>query len=448
MNSALTTNRPPRRGMSLRAMLTTFTLATLGAALLIGATSLWGQYKGNLTATQTFAAKDVTADILPPPLYLVEMRLVLSQAAEGTMPIGRAYAEFKRLRDEYETRARHWRDHPPFGLEARLLGEQHRAGQAFIDIAQHTLVAIASGDSIAVRDALREADATYLAHRAGVDITVREARNLADASISEYEKVVLTVRWTQGVVLVLTVLGLAGLGWWLRRMVWSAVGGEPADAAAVARAVALGDLSVQVPVQPGDRHSIMAAMREMFEHAATRDALTGVLNRNGFERALDAVFSGQPLTRPAAVVMLDLDRFKPVNDTAGHAAGDAMLVAVTRAIGAHARSSDVIARLGGDEFALLLPNCDQTQALAVAETLRQAIAAITLDWEGTSLKLSASMGVTELSDDHLTAAQWMAQADEYCYEAKRAGRDQVRGTRATGARATRRAATSGAEKAV
>lgn len=413
--------------MSLRATLTTFTVSTLVAALLIGATSLWGQHKGNQMATHTFAAKDVTADVLPPPLYLIEMRLVLSQAAEGTLPLDRAYAELNRLRTEYETRVRHWEAHPPFGLEGKVLGAQHLAAQDFINVARRTLDAVAGGDAHAIHTLLRQADAAYLVHRAGVDITVREASHFVEASVNDYEKTMRTVRWTQGVVLVLTLLGLAGLGWWLRKMVWSAVGGEPAVAAAVARAVAQGDLSVQVPVQPGDRHSIMAAMREMFEHASTRDALTGALNRNGFERALDTVFSGQPLTRPAAVVMIDLDDFKPINDTAGHAAGDAMLSTVARTISSLARSTDVVARIGGDEFAVLLPNCDQAQAFAVAENMRQAIAQIELNWEGAVLRLSASMGVAELTESHESVAQWLAQADDYCYEAKHAGRNRVRG---------------------
>lgn len=443
MDHKSTPNRPPGRGLSLRATLSLFSVAALGAALVIGATSIWGQYKSDVTAIRTFTAKDVTADILPPPLYLIEMRLVLSQAAEGTLPIERAKEELLRLQDEYLSRTRYWgTQSQSTGLEARLLGEQHRAATAFILVAQRTLDAIAQGNMPAVRGALREADQRYLAHRMQVDVNVAEARRFMASSLAEYEKTQRMVRWTQGVVLVLTVIGLAGLGWWLRQMVWSAVGGEPADAAAVARAVAMGNLSVQIPVEPGDQHSIMAAMREMFEHASTKDPLTGALNRNGFEKALDAVFSGQPATRPAAVVMLDLDYFKPINDTLGHAAGDAMLVAVTRAIRGHARSSDVLARLGGDEFALLLPNCDQTQAMAIAESLRQAIGSIALepdDNKTQTARISASIGVAELSTQHQNTAQWVAQADEYCYLAKNEGRNRVCGASATPpARAPRR----------
>ena len=74
-------------GMGLRAMLTAFTMAALAGIAIVGAISLWGAHKADLAAKQTFVAKDVTADILPPPLYLIEMRLVLSQGVEGTLPL-------------------------------------------------------------------------------------------------------------------------------------------------------------------------------------------------------------------------------------------------------------------------------------------------------------------------------------------------------------------------
>jgi diguanylate cyclase len=172
--------------------------------------------------------------------------------------------------------------------------------------------------------------------------------------------------------------------------------------------------------------SEQVAARRALEHAALHDALTGVVNRQGFEQALQAAFDGQPGTRPTTLVMIDLDHFKPINDTAGHAAGDAMLVAVAQAIASRVRVTDTVVRLGGDEFALLLPHCDHARALAVAEKVREAIAELALTWEAHTLRVGASLGVAELAEHHASPAQWMAQADAACYDAKRAGRGTVR----------------------
>jgi diguanylate cyclase (GGDEF)-like protein len=169
----------------------------------------------------------------------------------------------------------------------------------------------------------------------------------------------------------------------------------------------------------------MASMHQMFVHAALRDSLTGVYNRAGFERAVQSAFAARDRKGPASIVMIDLDHFKPVNDTAGHAAGDAVLVEITRAISAQARASDVVARLGGDEFAVLLPSCDQHNANLVAEKVRQAITDRSVPFQGRQLQVGASLGVVELSASHQSVAEWIADADRCCYQAKRAGRGVV-----------------------
>jgi diguanylate cyclase len=90
------------------------------------------------------------------------------------------------------------------------------------------------------------------------------------------------------------------------------------------------------------------------------------------------------------------------------------------------RGTDIVVRLGGDEFALLLPHCPHERALGVAEKVREAIADLALTWEAHTLRVGASLGVAELGEHHESAAQWMAQADAACYEAKRQGRGRVR----------------------
>jgi methyl-accepting chemotaxis protein len=255
-----TTNSP----MGLRAMLTAFTGIALVAALGIGALSYWGSHASGTAATQTFVAKDVVADILPPPLYLIEMRLVLSQASEGTMALDQAQTEFKRLKSEYEARVDYWRTHPPYGLEGKLLGAQHQEGQAFIASAGSVLALLASGgDAAALQVALKATHQTYLAHRAGVDATVKESVAFTEAAIANYDSRIQTTQWAQGLGLALTSTLLIGFGIWIRRSIWAAVGGEPALAASVARAVARGDLTASVPVESGDTRSIMSALKEM-----------------------------------------------------------------------------------------------------------------------------------------------------------------------------------------
>ncbi|MGC4080373.1 MAG: diguanylate cyclase [Rubrivivax sp.] len=165
--------------------------------------------------------------------------------------------------------------------------------------------------------------------------------------------------------------------------------------------------------------------RQRLEYAARHDPLTGLLNRDGFatavQQALNARVGVEGDKRPATVVMIDLDRFKPINDSAGHAAGDAMLQRVAAAIADNVRSSDAAARIGGDEFALLLPHCDAAQGLGVARKVGQAIAAIRLEWEGRTLGVGASLGVAEYGRDGHSFEQWLAAADAACYEAKRGG---------------------------
>jgi methyl-accepting chemotaxis protein len=263
-----------RHGMGLRTMLMAFTLVALSVSAVIGAMSLWGARQAGDAATQTFVAKDVTADILPPPLYLIEMRLVLSQGVEGTLARDKVKSEVRRLESEYQSRVKFWRDNPPYGLEARLLGAQHDAGVAFVAAAGKVVDALeANADAAALQAALNTAHVAYLAHRAGVDATVKDSTAFAEASIAAFESTSKTTTRVQWILLGLGAVGLAGFGARIRRAVWSAVGGEPAFAAAMARSVAQGDLSVHVETAAADRGSIMAAMGQMSE------ALAGIVTQ-------------------------------------------------------------------------------------------------------------------------------------------------------------------------
>ncbi len=166
--------------------------------------------------------------------------------------------------------------------------------------------------------------------------------------------------------------------------------------------------------------------RAQLEWSASHDVLTGLANRTAFEERAHRLFAASPRALPAAIVVIDLDHFKPVNDSCGHAAGDAMLRAVAAAITSRIRASDLAVRLGGDEFALLLEGCTHEVAMRIAENVRAAISAIQLNWERRTLGVGASIGVASLSAATPSTAVWLAEADAACYKAKDEGRGTVR----------------------
>lgn len=167
------------------------------------------------------------------------------------------------------------------------------------------------------------------------------------------------------------------------------------------------------------------AQRQTLAWASSHDALTSLVNRAEFERRLDQHLTDRR-EQPVAALFIDLDRFKAVNDRAGHAAGDAVLVAVARTLEYHVRHGDTVARLGGDEFAALLPGCPREGAVRVAETIRGAIQALEVLWAGEALGVGASIGVVLLDAGLPNVAAVMAAADAACYAVKRSGRNGVR----------------------
>ena len=167
------------------------------------------------------------------------------------------------------------------------------------------------------------------------------------------------------------------------------------------------------------------AEREQLEWSATHDPLTGLANRLAFTDKAEQLVAGLPHTLPTALVFIDLDNFKPVNDTAGHLAGDLMLLTIATAITARMRAGDLVVRLGGDEFALVLERCSHENALRIAEEIREAVSGVALPWEQGMLKVGASLGVASLTAETHSVAEWLAAADAACYAAKGAGRGTV-----------------------
>jgi diguanylate cyclase (GGDEF)-like protein/PAS domain S-box-containing protein len=156
------------------------------------------------------------------------------------------------------------------------------------------------------------------------------------------------------------------------------------------------------------------------EHAATHDPLTGLGNRASLGSAVMAATR----SLPSCLMFIDLDRFKPVNDALGHAAGDAVLIEVANRIRSAIGGSDYIARIGGDEFVVLLSGCAMERARRLAEAVATAVASIQLVLSGEPHQLGASIGLVQLSAGTTPDAA-LARADAACYAAKKAGRGRI-----------------------
>jgi len=159
---------------------------------------------------------------------------------------------------------------------------------------------------------------------------------------------------------------------------------------------------------------------------ASHDELTELPNRREFERKLlVAIAQIDSCTNGHALMFLDLDQFKIVNDTCGHAAGDQLLRQMALMLREQMRAADVLARLGGDEFAALVTNCDIDTAAEVAERLRSAIEQLNFTWDNRSFKLSASIGLAHFLDPNTTMQEALRAADVACYTAKEKGRNRI-----------------------
>ena len=157
---------------------------------------------------------------------------------------------------------------------------------------------------------------------------------------------------------------------------------------------------------------------EELEASVDTDFLLGIPNRRGFERELNrAVAYIKRYQASGALIVLDVDRLKPINDTFGHAAGDQVLKAIVAALLRQVRSSDVVGRLGGDEFALLLWNLSETDARAKAALLEQAVDQLAFVFGGRAAKAGVSAGVAILGP-HAEARRALEEADSAMYVRK------------------------------
>ncbi|WP_420143872.1 sensor domain-containing diguanylate cyclase [Sphingobium sp.] len=158
---------------------------------------------------------------------------------------------------------------------------------------------------------------------------------------------------------------------------------------------------------------------------AERDSLSGSMTRRAFVAEMDKRIALHIRhQRPAALVLLDIDHFKQINDSHGHPVGDRVIEAVARCCATLSRPSDSVGRIGGEEFALLLPETGEADALAAAERFRLAIADLVIPHDP-PLRVTASFGVAAIGGGRMTSKDWLSAADAALYDAKRGGRNRA-----------------------
>jgi diguanylate cyclase (GGDEF)-like protein len=175
------------------------------------------------------------------------------------------------------------------------------------------------------------------------------------------------------------------------------------------------------------QRKLMARERSELTRNALVDPLTGLGNRRQFDaRLAEEVARARRYTEPLSLVMIDLDRFKDINDKHGHVVGDAVLSAVGVLLAASLRTADLACRYGGDEFSVILPETSKTEAWVVAEKLRSELHDLVVQAkDGTAIPVYASLGVAAYSAEHEGAVNLLEAADAALYRAKHSGRDRV-----------------------
>jgi len=185
-------------------------------------------------------------------------------------------------------------------------------------------------------------------------------------------------------------------------------------------------LAVAVAVAQGRRHRAAFLTERALAYAAHHDSLSGVLARGHLvELANHDVALALRYGRPLAIAMVDIDFFKQVNDRFGHPAGDALLCEVSKVCSAQLRASDYFGRIGGEEFVCVMPETTEDDAVACAERMRAAVAAIRLETQAGTIGCTISIGIAALQQGHADFGNLLAAADAAMYQAKSNGRDRV-----------------------
>jgi signal transduction histidine kinase/DNA-binding response OmpR family regulator len=234
--------------MNFRAWVVSLAAGALLVASYLTLTSVRALESLGAKAQQVFAAKDVTADILPPPMYLIETRLIAGLAFDGYLSPAIAQQQLQRLRAEYQGRVTYWEANPPFGLESDLLGAQHVAALEMMDVVHREfLPRLATGDREGARAALDRIHDLYGRHRTGVDRTVESSTAFAASRMISFEQTRTATLRGSMLALGFGALVVVLMFWGIRRRLQATLGAEPEQLAALASRLASGDLAAPLP---------------------------------------------------------------------------------------------------------------------------------------------------------------------------------------------------------
>ena len=167
-------------------------------------------------------------------------------------------------------------------------------------------------------------------------------------------------------------------------------------------------------------------LEHIIKHQSTHDSMTGLINRDEFSRQItEHICDSKNLDKEHALVFIDLDKFKLINDACGHAAGDELLKQITVLLEKCSRNGDILGRTGGDEFGLILVNCPTENATHIAEKITEEINSLNFTWEDKQYTIGASIGITLITSQSKDASEVMTQADVACHTAKDYGSNRV-----------------------
>ena len=170
----------------------------------------------------------------------------------------------------------------------------------------------------------------------------------------------------------------------------------------------------------------LASRKAESDYKASHDALTGQINRHGFELALySALCESSEYHEKSVLMYLDLDRFKSVNDSCGHLAGDKLLREISALMKGEVRGQDILGRLGGDEFGVILKSCSLEKAHEIANDIIKRVDNYKFCFGDNSFRIGVSIGIAEYQADILDIESWLQRADKACYMAKKSGRGQA-----------------------